>query len=201
MKVLVVTGGIGSGKSSVCRILNENFALSVYDADYMAKQLYIKDVSLLTSIENTFGKSLRDEYGDFSPRMLSEIIFKDTDALSKVEELLFPVLLDDFNSWMSSCSGDWVVFESATILEKPFFTGFGDVLLLVDAPISLRKERAMLRDNTSDEYITTRMNCQKLMNHLSEGGTDERIDYVVKNDSTISELESRINLFWNKIHV
>lgn len=201
MKVLVVTGGIGSGKSSVCRILHDKYGLPVYDADSQAKRLYVDVPSLLADMENSLGMSLRDEFGDFNPAELSKIIFKDPMALRKVEDLLFPVLLDDFNSWKNRCSTDWVVFESATILEKPYFSGFGDVVMLVDAPMSLRKERAMARDKASGEKVSVRMNQQPLMNSLSEGVIDRRIDHIVRNDSSLSELESEVGEFWRQYSV
>lgn len=201
MKVLVVTGGIGSGKSSVCRILHDKYGLPVYDADSQAKRLYVDVPSLLADMENSLGMSLRDESGDFNPAELSKIIFKDPMALRKVEDLLFPVLLDDFNSWKNRCSTDWVVFESATILEKPYFSGFGDVVMLVDAPMSLRKERAMARDKASGEKVSARMNQQPLMNSLSEGVIDRRIDHIVRNDSSLSELESEVGEFWRQYSV
>lgn len=201
MKVLVVTGGIGSGKSSVCRILHDKYGLPVYDADSQAKRLYVDVPSLLDDMENSLGMSLRDESGDFNPAELSKVIFKDPMALSKVEDLLFPVLLDDFNSWKNRCSTDWVVFESATILEKPYFSGFGDVVMLVDAPMSLRKERAMARDKASEEKVSARMNQQPLMNSLSEGVIDRRIDHIVRNDSSLSELESEVGEFWRQYSV
>lgn len=198
MKVLVVTGGIGSGKSSVCRILHEKYGFPVYDADLHAKRLYIDTPSLLTDIESSLGVSLRDESGDFNSAELSKIVFGDSLALHKVEGLLFPVLLDDFNRWKNSCSTDWVIFESATILEKPYFSGFGDVVILVDAPISLRKARAMARDKASEEKVSARMNQQPLMNRLSEGETDSRIDHIIRNDSSLPDLESEIREFWRR---
>lgn len=193
MKVLVVTGGIGSGKSEVCRILAENGFPFQYNADLRAKELYAEHPRLLADIEDALGVRCRDAEGRFLPSVLAGRIFSDRDALTKVEELLFPVMMDDFRKFAGSAAEDeFVVFESATILEKPWFDDFGDKILLVDAPISVRLERAAERDGVSKETVLARMQNQPHMNALSEGATDARIDYVIENDGSRDELEMNL---------
>lgn len=193
MKVLVVTGGIGSGKSEVCRILaRKGFPLQ-YNADLRAKELYTEHPRLLADIEDALGVNCRDAEGRFLPSVLAGKIFTDKEALMKVEELLFPVMMDDFRKFAGSAAEDeFVVFESATILEKPWFDGFGDKILLVDAPISVRLERAAERDGVSKETVLARMQNQPHMNALSEGETDPRIDHVIENDGSRDELEMNL---------
>lgn len=189
MKVLVVTGGIGSGKSEVCRMLAASGFPLQYDADRRAKELYSERPALLDDIEKSLGISCRDGQGRFIPSALAERIFSDRDALEKVEELLFPVMMDDFMEFASRAGEDeYVVFESATILEKPCFDGFGDVVLLVDAPVPVRMERAAARDGVSSVRVKARMCNQKLMNALSEGASDSRVDYVLENTGSREDL-------------
>lgn len=206
MKVLVVTGGIGSGKSEVCRILGNNGIQAQYNADSRVKELYSAVPGLLESIEDRLGCHLRDDAGHFVPKRLAERIFSDRNALEAVESLVFPALMDDFKSFAENTGEDIVVFESATILEKRQFDGFGDHVILVDAPLSVRLERACRRDGSDRETIKARMNNQKLMNSISEGGSDSRIDAVILNDGPMDMLEDRIDktmtdLFgdWRKI--
>ena len=90
-----------------------------------------------------------------------------------------------------------MVFESATILEKPFFDGFGDYVLLVDAPISLRLERACARDKATEEQIRERMRNQPLLNAMSEGEKCSRVDHVIMNDGSYAELEQKVVDFLN----
>ena len=125
MKILVVTGGIGSGKSEVCRILGELGVRYIYDADSKAKELYVSHKTLLKDIEDQLGQSFCHE-GVFQPRLLAARIFSDKSALAKVEELLFPAMIEDFNQFTDGAGQDEiVVFESATILEATavFSTG------------------------------------------------------------------------------
>ena len=193
MKILAVTGGIGSGKSEVCRILAENGLTLQYDADSRAKALYLECPGLLDSIEVSLGCRLRDEDGNFIPSRLAAVIFSDAAALQKVEVLLFPEMIRDFHRMMAEAAeGQIVVFESATFLEKKQFDGFADIVLLVDAPFEIRLERACRRDGASREAVMARMKNQRLMNELSEGLEDPRITYRVLNVGTRQDLERNV---------
>lgn len=191
MMVLVITGGIGSGKSQVCEILDRMGFRAQYNADMRAKALYEEHPTLLAQIEESLGCSLRNADGSFVPSLLASRIFTDRHALETVEAYLFPALIEDFQSYAGSCGEDIVVFESATVLEKSQFEGFGDKIILVDAPFDLRLERACRRDLTERDKVLARMLNQKLMNELSSGRTDPRVDRVILNDGTLEDLESR----------
>ena len=193
MKILAVTGGIGSGKSEVCRILAENGLTLQYNADSRAKALYFEIPGLLDEIEKELGERFKDAEGNFVPSRLAAVIFSDAAALEKVEALLFPEMIRDFHRMIAEADQDQiVVFESATFLEKKQFDGFADIVLLVDAPFDMRLERACRRDGASKETIIARMKNQRLMNELSEGLEDPRITYRVLNDGTRQELERKV---------
>ena len=192
MKVLGVTGGKGSGKSAGCRILHEAGVTAQYNADERVKALYSAHPKLLNDIETSLGCVLRNEEGEFVPARLAARIFPDPQALQKVESLVFPALIEDFKAFAEAHDEeDIIVFESATILEKPQYDGFGDVVVLVDAPYEVRLGRACARDGADPEAVEARMKNQKLMNILSEGGHDHRIDAVIMNDSDMDELKNR----------
>lgn len=189
MEILVITGGIGSGKSEVCRILQECYSCGVYNADERVKFLYDIHPTLLNDIETLTGDSLRDGEGRFVPSRLSARIFSDRRLLKEVEKLVFPALMDDFRSWAEGYADDrFVVFESATILEKPELKGFGDKVVLVDAMVETRLERACLRDSAPRESIYARMLNQKMMNSISDGEMKPEVDAVIHNLGTLSDL-------------
>lgn len=192
MTVLVITGGIGSGKSEVCRILAGKGLTAQYNADSKVKELYNTVPGLLDSIEDRLGCSLRDDDGKFVPQWLAQRIFIDRESLDTVESLVFPALMEDFRAFARGSGSPVVIFESATILEKPQFDGFGDKVILVDAPMQLRLQRVCARDGAEKEAIMARMANQKLMNYLSEGAADARIDAVILNDGSIDILEDRV---------
>ncbi len=192
MKVIIVTGGIGSGKSEVCRILREMGMKAQYNADMRVKALYDEHPTLLDSIEDALGASLKGPDGKFIPQKLADVIFRNRAAMHAVENLVFPALIEDFEAFKRRHpDDDFIVFESATVLEKTVFDGLGDKTVLVDAPLWLRRDRACMRDKVSREAVEARMACQPLMNSLSEGYTDPRIDAVIMNDSGIEELKER----------
>ena len=199
MMVLIVTGGIGSGKSEVCRILKELGYGCQYNADSRAKALYEEHPTLLADIENTLGCSLRDDAGHFQPSKMASVIFTDRNALEQVEAHLFPAMMDDFRSFAGSCGEGIVVFESATVLEKPQFEGFGDKVILVDAPFDVRLERACRRDGADRQKVLARMQNQKLMNDLSAGCEDPRIYCRILNDGSLEDLVSRTKTAINSL--
>ena len=191
MEILVVTGGIGSGKSEVCRILQEEYGCGTYNADQSVKCLYDRHPGLLSDVESLAGESLRNDEGRFVPAKLAARIFADRNLLLGVEGLVFPALMEDFKDWMTKApQRQFAVFESATILEKPQLAGFGDKVILVDAPIQTRLERACGRDGSTKERIAERMSNQKLMNNISDGKSSADVDAVILNSGTFDELKT-----------
>ena len=193
MGVIIISGGIGSGKSTVCKILCDQFGWPVYEADNRVKELYLQHDGLLNDIESALGESFRDEKGVFMPSSLAARIFMDNKALETVESYVFPVLMNDFCSWKEGhADKEHVILESATILEKPQLSGIGDYVIVVDAPIEVRVDRAALRGQTTKEVIRKRIECQPLMNSISEGNVPEGIDHVIINDSDLESLTEKV---------
>ena len=189
--VIVVTGGIGSGKSEVCRILKESYGCDVYEADARAKEMYIRFPELLDAIEKSLDCTLRDEDGAFRPMLLARRIFGDDYAVAVVENLLFPYMINDFKEF-SEKSENIIIFESATVLEKRQFDGLYDKVILVDAPFEVRLERACSRDAASAEQIMARMRNQKLMNELSQGKPCDKIDEIIINNGSVNDLKEAV---------
>lgn len=190
MEVLVITGGIGSGKTEVCRILQEIYGCGVYNADERVKMLYDVHPTLLDDIEKLVAEPLRDGEGKFVPSRLSARIFRDRSLLRQVEALVFPALVEDFETWAQQYSDTrFVVFESATVLEKPEFKGFGDKVVLVDSLVDTRLERACMRDSAPRESVYARMLNQRMMNSISDGELQPEVDAVIHNLGTLTDLK------------
>ena len=162
MKTVIVTGGIGSGKSAVCSLLKKK-GVPVYDCDSRVKELYQEDPSLLPSLEEALGVSLRDSKGRLDKAALARRIFSDDAARESVETLVYPALLRDFESWRSARKAPFCVLESAVILSKPLFRGIADAVVLVDAAPEIRLRRAMERDGASREAVLERMAAQEML--------------------------------------
>ena len=186
MKTLVITGGIGSGKSAVCAILVSR-GIPVYDADARTKALYDSDPALLPALEQALGLTLRGADGHLDRKALGAAIFGDADRLALLEAVVHPAVYRDFVSWRDACpaSAPFVVMESAIFLQKPLFRPLADKVLLVDAPAQLRLERAVTRGGLSREEVLSRMDAQRI--------DAEEADAVLVNDGDLAALESRLD--------
>ena len=186
MKTLVITGGIGSGKSAVCAILVSR-GIPVYDADARTKALYDSDPALLPALEQALGLTLRGADGHLDRKALGAAIFGDAGRLASLEAVVHPAVYRDFVSWRDACpaSAPFVVMESAIFLQKPLFRPLADKVLLVDAPAPLRLERAVLRGGLSREEVLSRMDAQRI--------DAEEADAVLVNDGDLAALESRLD--------
>lgn len=202
MKIVLLTGGIASGKSEVSAIMQDE-GIPVYNADSKTKELYISAPYLLDEIEKVLETSLRDEDGVFNIAKMAKIIFTNAEKMEQVEQILFPYLMDDFKKFVSSFpDAPFVVIESATALEKSYFKGLADKVILVDAPFKTRLERACKRNKLSKEHVLVRMEFQKLMNAFSSGEEKPEkygVDYVIINDSNLYELKKKTLNIINKI--
>lgn len=206
MITLAVTGGIGSGKSVVCSIL-EDAGVPVYDSDSRTKTLYDSDRELARRIAEMMAvfspqTVVLDENGLVDRKALASIVFSNRDALAALETLVHPAVLEDFVRWRSEREREGygaVAMESAIILEKPLFRGLADKVIVVDAPCELRLERACARDGAGREAISERMANQRMFNGISNGTVLPEADYVIVNDSDIASLKSRVEAVLKEI--
>lgn len=185
-KVLLVTGGIGAGKSAVSRMLIER-GVPVYFSDDMAKSLYDRDASLRDSLRRLFGERVfRD--GDVDRRALAELIFADEKKRRALEALVHPAVFRDFEVWKAErpdCA--LVAFESAILLDRGLPEGFADYVIYVDAPEELRLRRAMERDGSAAESVRRRMQSQKA------GPEHPAVDFVLDNSGDFKALEAALD--------
>ena len=183
MITFAVTGGIGSGKSAVCRIIAAE-GIPVYDSDSAAKRLYQTDDSLLDAIEEAFGFSIRKADGKFDKAKLTELAFFSKDNLAKLDGIVHPAVLRDFIRWkaMNEANGEKAAaMESAIVMDLPEFMKHLDKIILVDAPLELRLERAAARDNVPKSSIIQRIAAQRF--------DISKADAIIRNGGTIDDLK------------
>lgn len=201
MKTLVVTGGIGSGKSAVCRRLALK-GVPVYDSDSRTRGLYDRYPDLALRISDALGCRITDAQGRVDRRLLASVVFSDSGKLAVLESVVHPAVKADFEGWrdVSLAEGaPFVVMESAIILEKPLFRDIADLVLLVDAPVGLRLERACARDGASEAEIRSRMARQRLLNDISEGRVKAEADFVIVNDSDEESLYRQVDKVYDSV--
>ena len=186
MKTLVITGGIGSGKTVVAQYLSSK-GIPVYDCDSRTKALYYENPLVVMDIEEALGESVTDQDGVLDRKKLGAIIFGDKSKLAKVEEIVHPMVYEDFVRWRDDRvkEAPFVVMESAIFLEKPLFHDLADAVILVKAPNFLRVERAARRDNINAKTVRQRMKAQRF--------DRRRVDAVILNGSDIPTLYKKVD--------
>ena len=190
MRTVIVTGGIGSGKSAVCALLGKR-GIPVYDSDSRVKELYKSRRSLVPRLEKALGCPLRQDDGTLDKARLSALIFSDEGARETLESIVYPILLKDFQRWRSRQEAPIVVLESAIILSKPIFDGLADAVVLVDAPRELRIRRVMERDGVSREQVQRRLEAQDL--------PLEKVNVTLPNSGSAEELSQAVDrVFFDK---
>lgn len=179
-----ITGGIGSGKSTVCAILAE-FGVAVYDSDSRAKRLMNEDNTLRERLVERFGSEVYCAEG-LNRIYLAERVFSNPEELKALNAIVHPAVMDDFDRWALEQEGSYVVLESAILFEASLDRRV-DVSVAVMAPEELRIERAMQRDGAQREQIVARMN-----NQISDQERVERAKYTIVNidiDNLRSDVE------------
>ncbi len=152
-----ITGGIGSGKSTVCRLFAER-GVAVYDTDAAAKRLMAEDEALKRGIVARFGAESYRE-GVLNRPYLAERVFGDDKEREVLNGLVHPAVIADFERWAEEQQGKYVVLESAILFEAGLDKHL-DRVVAVLAPEALRVERAMKRDGATRAQILSRMAAQ-----------------------------------------
>lgn len=152
-----ITGGIGSGKSTVCRLFAAR-GVAVYDCDAAAKRLMAEDEALKGAIVARFGTACY-EGGELNRTYLAEQIFGSDEAREALNGLVHPAVIADFERWAEQQAGEYVVLESAILFEAGLEKHL-DCVVAILAPKALRLERAMKRDGALREQIEARMATQ-----------------------------------------
>ncbi len=187
-----ITGGIGSGKSTVCRLFAQR-GVAVYDSDAAAKRLMGAAGPLREAIVARFGAEAY-RHGELDRAFLAGVVFADPGAREALEALVHPAVRSDFEAWAAAQQGDYAVLESAILFESGF-DRLVDRTVAVLAPSELRVERTCRRDGSDPESVRRRMAAQTDDDTLAA-----RADYTIVNileeelESAVSELDRRFRL-------
>lgn len=188
-----ITGGIGSGKSTVCRLFARR-GVAVYDSDSEAKRLMTESVELRRRIAERFGAEAYAADGWLNRSLLAARVFTDPQALADLNAMVHPAVMADFAAWAERQSGDYVVLESAILFEAGLEHAV-DRTVAVLAPLELRLERTCRRDGCDREAVRRRMAAQ-----MDDDTLCARADYTVVNireedlEPTVAELDRRFKL-------
>jgi len=171
-----LTGGIGSGKSTVSKVF-ARLGIPVYLADEEARQLVDNSTEIKSAIQQYFGKDILDKEGHLRRKALAEIVFKDKVKLDQLNSIIHPAVQKHFVAWASGqVPFPYVIKEAAILFESGSYKNV-DVVITVSAPLELRIKRIEQRDGVSRESVL-----ERIKNQLSEEERIKRSQYVINND-------------------
>lgn len=177
MKIAGITGGIGSGKTTVCKIF-ETLGIPIYSADNRAKFLMQNNPVLISQITDTFGEESYLD-GTLNRGYLAKVVFNDPDETAKINALVHPAVAQDFSAWKTKQQSPYVLKEAALLIESGSYKTL-DYLINVSAPIDLRISRTQQRDpQRSLEEIRSIIDKQ-----VSEERRAEVANAIINNDGS-----------------
>ncbi|MFC3196958.1 dephospho-CoA kinase [Parapedobacter deserti] len=170
-----ITGGIGSGKSVICRMFRV-LGIPIFDADTEAKRLMVDDPQLVNAISTAFGTEAYRNDGSLDRAYLAAKVFGDEDQLSRLNALVHPVVIRAGEEWAARQQAPYTIKEAALLFESGSYK-LNDYNVLVTAPVHLRMERVMQRDGVTAEQVETRMTRQ-----WSDDKKERLADFSIVND-------------------
>jgi len=171
-----VTGGIGSGKSTVCKIF-ETLGIPIYDSDKAAKWLMQNDEDLINAIKKAFGDDIYTEKNELNRKKLAAIVFHDKKALKKLEALVHPAVFRHGKMWHEQHKAKpYTIKEAALIFESGSYRQL-DYVITVTAPENVRIARVQKRDGATVADIKARINKQ-----MPESEKVKLADAVIENN-------------------
>lgn len=196
MKVrLGITGGIGSGKSFLSKLLIKK-GIPVFDSDFEAKRLMLTDDEIIFSLKSLLGEHVYQD-GEINKPLLASYIFTSAENASKVNSIVHPYVKNEFLKWADRyflLGYNIVAIESAILFEA----GFNDIvdkIVMVHAPLEIRVDRVIERDNTNREKVMERIKSQ-----MDDDVKISMSDFVIENDgrffldSQVDKLISELQL-------
>ena len=182
-----ITGGIGSGKSVVSRLLGI-MGIPVYNSDTEAKRITLCDEEIRYRLSDLVGQELFAS-GVFNRSLLASYIFGCSEHAEQVNRIIHPRVKDDFRQWVLARKGSGLVALESAILIEAGFKEEVDFVVMVYAPLELRIERAVERDNSSRNLVSKRIETQ-----MADELKQKQADFIITNDGVTPLLPQVLEL-------
>lgn len=192
MKTVGLTGGIGSGKTTVACIF-EQFDIPVYYADAVSKELAESNPNVVSEIVKLFGAEIYKE-SKLLRKQVAQMVFNDSGLLEKLNGIIHPVVEDHFRMWLTLHQNAPFVLKEAAILIESGGDKKLDQLVLVTAPEHIRVERVVRRDGVSEDQVRARMAHQWL-----DSEKVKRANFVIHCDEQTLVLPQVLNIYQSLI--
>ncbi|MBD79480.1 MAG: dephospho-CoA kinase [Crocinitomicaceae bacterium] len=183
-----VTGGIGSGKSLVCRIF-QSMGVPIYEADARARELTNCDPEIRRNITEVFGVHSYTQDG-LNRQLMAQEVFNNQEKLDRLNGIIHPVVGKDYKDWCHLHATNKVVIKEAAILFESGSYKSCDKVILVNAPESIRLSRVVERDGVSEEEVK-----QRMANQWSSEKKMELADFLIMNDGSQALIPQVIKVY------
>ena len=171
-----ITGGIGCGKTTVCKIF-ELLDVPVYYADDEAKKLLDSNEDVKKNIIKSFGNNVLDDLGNIDKKKLASLVFNDKAKLETLNSIVHPAINEHFLNWQKKYSSKKYILKEAAILFESGAYKLVDKVIAVIAPLELKINRAMKRDTITREQVMQRMS-----NQIKDEEIIKRSQFIIHND-------------------
>lgn len=188
MKIVGLTGGIGSGKSTVGKLL-ENKGIPVYYSDIRAKEIMNESNAIISQLKEWYGEDIYKD-GKLDREMLASAVFTDREKLHQLNSIVHPAVFEDFENWKNRQNSPVIIKEAAILFESGSYKQC-DLVLTVSAPEEVRILRTMERDHMSREKVENRLSKQ-----WSDHEREAKADYIIRNDGSYPDLERAVEQFY-----
>lgn len=174
-----LTGGIGSGKTTVATIFN-SFGIPIYNSDVRAKYIMNSNIELIHSIKKLLGEESYID-GQLNRPYISKKVFTTPSLLQQLNNLVHPKVAKDFDEWCFKHRNEsFVIKEAAILIESKAYLSL-DKVIVVNAPKDIRIQRVLKRDNSNLDAVKARIN-----NQIIEEERNKYADFVINNDGEAS---------------
>lgn len=173
-----ITGGIGSGKTTVCKIF-EQLGIPVYYADERAKLLMTTNKTVIAKLKKLFGAEAYLPDGELNRKRIAEIVFKDAEKLAKLNDIIHPAVQKDGENWHKRQRNVPYTLKETALLFEIGSQKFFEKTITVSAPREMRLQRTMQRDGQTQAQVEARMAKQ-----MADEEKVQLTDFVIVNDGT-----------------
>ena len=196
MKVIGLTGSIGSGKSTVSCFFEELGAV-VIDADQVSRQVVEPGSPALKELTVTFGENILNPDGSLNRTLVAEIVFNSDEKRELLNSIIHPMIFNEINSTIGEYrekGTEIIILEAALILEKKGLIKLIDKLIVVSIDEETQKKRLEVRGDLPKEQINARINSQ-----LTNNEKIKHADYIIDNNQDLVNTREQVRELWDKL--
>ena len=174
MKKIGLTGGIGSGKTTISKVF-ELLKIPIYNSDNVAKNFISKNSCVKNQIFKCFGEEIMTN-NKIDNKKLSTLIFNDIEKINIINNIIHPLVKEDFNKWCKKSKSKYIIKESALLFSSNSYLEL-DEIIFVKSPIETRIQRVMKRDNRTKKQVKS-----IIKNQNSDEFLEKSCKYIIYND-------------------